>query len=54
MRADAEGLHEIRRLSTTGMLKIPVDKVFPIAEVQKAHEVKQKRSVPGKVVLEVV
>ncbi|XP_074568438.1 uncharacterized protein LOC141824983 [Curcuma longa] len=54
MRPDAEGLHEIRRLSTAGMLKIPVDKVFPIAEVQKAHEVKQKRSVPGKVVLEVV
>ncbi|RRT65194.1 hypothetical protein B296_00028578 [Ensete ventricosum] len=53
MRADAEGLDEIRRLSEAGKLKIPVEKTFPIAEVRKAHEVKEKRIIPGKVVLEV-
>ncbi|URD91718.1 Reticulon-4-interacting protein 1 [Musa troglodytarum] len=53
MRADAEGLDEIRRLSEAGKLKIPVEKIFPIAEVRKAHEVKEKRIIPGKVVLEV-
>ncbi|KAJ8494088.1 hypothetical protein OPV22_015809 [Ensete ventricosum] len=54
MRADAEGLDEIRRLSEAGKLKIPVEKTFPIAEVRKAHEVKEKRIIPGKVVLELV
>ncbi|CAL9173385.1 unnamed protein product [Musa hybrid cultivar] len=53
MRADAEGLDEIRRLSEAGELKIPVEETFPIAKVRKAHEVKEKRIIPGKVVLEV-
>ncbi|XP_073107353.1 uncharacterized protein [Elaeis guineensis] len=53
MRADAEGLDEIRRLSEAGKLKIPVEKTFPITQVREAHEVKDKRLVPGKVVLEV-
>ncbi|RRT38985.1 hypothetical protein B296_00031635 [Ensete ventricosum] len=46
--ADAEGLHEIRRLSGAGKLKIPVEKTFSIAEVRKAHEMKEKRIIPGK------
>lgn len=54
MRADAEGLDEIRRLSGAGKLKIPVEKTFPITEVRAAHEAKEQRLVPGKVVLEVV
>ncbi|CAL9109755.1 unnamed protein product [Musa acuminata var. zebrina] len=53
MRADAEGLEEIRRLSGAGKLKIPVEKTFSIAEVRKAHEMKDKRIIPGKVVLEI-
>ncbi|CAL9114721.1 unnamed protein product [Musa acuminata var. zebrina] len=53
MRADAEGLDEIRRLSEAGKLKIPVEETFTIAKVRKAHEVKEKRIIPGKVVLEV-
>ncbi|CAD5182234.1 unnamed protein product [Musa acuminata subsp. malaccensis] len=53
MRADAEGLDEFRRLSEAGKLKIPVEETFPIAKVRKAHEVKEKRIIPGKVVLEV-
>ncbi|CAL9749436.1 unnamed protein product [Musa acuminata subsp. burmannicoides] len=53
MRADAEGLDEIRRLSEAGKLKIPVEETFPIAKVRKAHEVKVKRIIPGKMVLEV-
>ncbi|KAG1367935.1 reticulon-4-interacting protein 1, mitochondrial [Cocos nucifera] len=52
MRADAEGLDEIRRLSEAGMLKIPVEKTFPIIQVREAHEVKDRKLVPGKVVLE--
>ncbi|XP_044482987.1 reticulon-4-interacting protein 1, mitochondrial isoform X1 [Mangifera indica] len=52
MRADAEGLDEIRRLSEAGKLKIPVDKTFPIIQVKEAHEAKDKRLIPGKVVLE--
>uniref|UniRef100_A0ACD5W3R4 Uncharacterized protein n=1 Tax=Avena sativa TaxID=4498 RepID=A0ACD5W3R4_AVESA len=52
MRADPEGLHEIQKLSGAGKLKIPVEKTFPISEVREAHEAKEKRLVPGKVVLE--
>ncbi|XP_008798278.2 reticulon-4-interacting protein 1, mitochondrial-like isoform X3 [Phoenix dactylifera] len=52
MRADAEGLDEIHRLSEAGKLKIPVEKTFPITQVREAHEVKDRRLVPGKVVLE--
>ncbi|KAE9458083.1 hypothetical protein C3L33_10016, partial [Rhododendron williamsianum] len=53
MRADAEGLDQIRRLCEVGKLKIPVDKTFPITQVREAHEAKDKRHIPGKVVLEV-
>ncbi|KAF5948660.1 hypothetical protein HYC85_014617 [Camellia sinensis] len=52
MRADAEGLAQIRRLSEVGKLKIPVEKTFPITQVREAHEAKDKRRIPGKVVLE--
>ncbi|KQK09764.1 hypothetical protein BRADI_2g50080v3 [Brachypodium distachyon] len=52
MRADPEGLHEIRRLSGAGKLQIPVEKTFPISQVREAHEAKEKKLVPGKVVLE--
>ncbi|KAK4420393.1 Reticulon-4-interacting protein 1, mitochondrial [Sesamum alatum] len=52
MRADSEGLHEIRRLSEVGKLKVPVEKTFPIAQVREAHEAKDKRIICGKVVLE--
>lgn len=52
MRADAEGLDEIRWLSEARKLKIPVDKTFPITQVKQAHEAKDKRLIPGKVVLE--
>ncbi|KAL5220028.1 hypothetical protein ABZP36_024741 [Zizania latifolia] len=52
MRADAEGLHEIQRLSGAGKLQIPVEKTFPICQVREAHEAKEKRLVAGKVVLE--
>uniref|UniRef100_A0A1D1YWP6 Reticulon-4-interacting protein 1, mitochondrial n=2 Tax=Anthurium amnicola TaxID=1678845 RepID=A0A1D1YWP6_9ARAE len=54
MRADSEGLDEIRRLSEAGKLRIPVDKTFPITQTREAHEAKEKRLIPGKVVLEVV
>ncbi|XP_016555226.1 reticulon-4-interacting protein 1, mitochondrial isoform X2 [Capsicum annuum] len=53
MRADAEGLHEIRRLSEAGKLQVPVDKTFPISQVREAHEAKDRRRIPGKVVLEI-
>ncbi|XP_075488727.1 uncharacterized protein LOC142527716 isoform X1 [Primulina tabacum] len=52
MRADPEGLYEIRRLSEAGKLKVPVDKTFSIKQVREAHEAKDKRLIPGKVVLE--
>ncbi|XP_060667272.1 receptor-like protein EIX2 [Ziziphus jujuba] len=40
MRADSEVLDEVRRLSEAGKLKIPVEKTFPIAqlEIQEAKE----------------
>lgn len=53
MRTDAEGLDEIRRLTESGRLKVPVQKTFPITQVQEAHDAKDKRIIPGKVVLEV-
>ncbi|KAH6764250.1 GroES-like zinc-binding alcohol dehydrogenase family protein [Perilla frutescens var. hirtella] len=53
MRADAEGLDEIRRLSAAGKLKIPIEKTYSIAQVREAHEAKDKRIITGKVVLEV-
>ncbi|CAH8293265.1 unnamed protein product [Eruca vesicaria subsp. sativa] len=52
MRADPEGLAEIQRLVGAGKLKIPVEKTFPITEVVAAHEAKEKKLIPGKVVLE--
>ncbi|KAI4388125.1 hypothetical protein MLD38_000484 [Melastoma candidum] len=52
MRADPDGLHEIRSLCECGKLSIPVDKTFPISQVKEAHEAKDKRLIPGKVVLE--
>ncbi|TVU35089.1 hypothetical protein EJB05_16958 [Eragrostis curvula] len=52
MRADVEGLHEIQRLSGAGKLQIPVEKTFPVAQVREAHQAKEKKLLPGKVVLE--
>ncbi|XP_021773752.1 reticulon-4-interacting protein 1, mitochondrial-like [Chenopodium quinoa] len=52
MRADSEGLQEICRLAGHGKLNVPVEKTFPIVQVREAHEAKEKRIVPGKVVLE--
>ncbi|KAL8512122.1 hypothetical protein ACS0TY_018541 [Phlomoides rotata] len=52
MRADAEGLEEIRRLCEAGKLKVPVEKTFPITQVRAAHEAKDKKLIFGKVVLE--
>ncbi|KAK1268958.1 hypothetical protein QJS04_geneDACA008257 [Acorus gramineus] len=53
MRADSEGLEEISRLLEAGKLTIPVEKTFPLANAREAHEAKEKKLVPGKVVLEV-
>ncbi|XP_078151545.1 groES-like zinc-binding alcohol dehydrogenase family protein [Carex rostrata] len=53
MRADMEGLQEIRRLAEAGKLHVPVEKTFPLSQVKEAHEAKEKRQIPGKVVLEV-
>ncbi|KAK1325049.1 hypothetical protein QJS10_CPA01g02076 [Acorus calamus] len=53
MRADSEGLEEISRLSEAGKLTIPVEKTFSLANAREAHEAKEKKLVPGKVVLEV-
>ncbi|KAI7992445.1 hypothetical protein LOK49_LG12G01422 [Camellia lanceoleosa] len=52
MRADVEGLAQIHWLSEVGKLKIPVEKTFPITQVREAHEAKDKRLIPGKVLLE--
>ncbi|KAJ1379264.1 Polyketide synthase, enoylreductase domain [Sesbania bispinosa] len=52
MRADIEGLVEIRKLCEAGKMKIPVDKTFPITQVKEAHEAKDKKLIQGKVVLE--
>ncbi|BFG29121.1 hypothetical protein CerSpe_153950 [Prunus speciosa] len=51
MRADSEGLFEIRKLSEAGKLNIPVEKTFPITQVIEAHEAKEKKQIHGKVVL---
>ncbi|KAL2944484.1 Reticulon-4-interacting protein 1 mitochondrial [Bienertia sinuspersici] len=40
MRADSEGLQEIRRLAEHGKLKVPVEKTFPILQVREAHRQK--------------
>ncbi|XP_011038895.1 PREDICTED: reticulon-4-interacting protein 1, mitochondrial [Populus euphratica] len=52
MRADSDGLDEIHRLSEAGKMKIPVEKTFPITQAKEAHEAKDKKKIPGKVVLE--
>ncbi|KAJ1423154.1 hypothetical protein SESBI_12596 [Sesbania bispinosa] len=52
MRADIEGLVEIRKLCEAGKMKIPVDKTFPLTQVKEAHEAKDKKLIQGKVVLE--
>ncbi|EPS64919.1 hypothetical protein M569_09856, partial [Genlisea aurea] len=53
MRTDSEGLEEIRRLSGEGKLRIPIEKTFPITNVSEAHKAKDKRTICGKVVLEI-
>lgn len=53
MRTDAEGLDEIRRLTEAGKLKVPVQKTFPITQVREAHDAKDTKIIPGKVVLEI-
>lgn len=52
MRADLDGLIEIRKLCEAGKMKIPVDKTFPITQVKEAHDAKDRRIIQGKVVLE--
>lgn len=52
MRADPEGMNEIRKLSESKKLHIPIDKTFSITQVREAHQAKDKRIVTGKVVLE--
>ncbi|KAK7335112.1 hypothetical protein VNO80_26885 [Phaseolus coccineus] len=52
MRADSDGLNEIGKLCQAGKMKIPVYKTFPITQVKDAHEAKDKRLIPGKIVLE--
>lgn len=52
MRADPDGLDEIRRLFEAGKLKMPVERTFPFTQVREAHEAKDKKLIPGKVVLE--
>ncbi|KAF7822677.1 reticulon-4-interacting protein 1, mitochondrial [Senna tora] len=52
MRADSDGLFEIRKLCEAGKMKIPVDKSFPITQVKEAHEAKDRKLIPGKVILE--
>ncbi|KAL2331390.1 hypothetical protein Fmac_018971 [Flemingia macrophylla] len=52
MRADKEGLIEIQKLCEAGKMKIPVCKTFPITQVRDAHEAKERKIIPGKVVLE--
>ncbi|KAI4333621.1 hypothetical protein L6164_018405 [Bauhinia variegata] len=52
MRADLDGLIEIRNLCEGGKMNIPVDKTFPITQVREAHEAKDKKIITGKVVLE--
>lgn len=52
MRADSEGLAEIRKLMEAGKLKMPVEKTFPVTQVIQAHDAKDKKLIPGKVVLE--
>ncbi|XP_022753999.1 reticulon-4-interacting protein 1 homolog, mitochondrial-like isoform X2 [Durio zibethinus] len=47
MRADSEGLHEIRRLTEAGKLNIPVEKTFSISQVREAHEAKDKKTILG-------
>lgn len=51
MRADSEGLFEIRKLCEARKLNIPVEKTFPITQVIEAHEAKEKKQIHGKVVL---
>jgi len=52
MRADSDGLNEIRKLCQAGKMKIAVNKTFPITQVKEAHEAKDKKLIPGKIVLE--
>ncbi|XP_027928661.1 reticulon-4-interacting protein 1, mitochondrial [Vigna unguiculata] len=52
MRADSDGLNEIRKLCEAGKMKIPVHTTFPITQVKEAHEAKDKKLIPGKIVLE--
>jgi len=51
MSSNKNGMEEIRGLIESGKLRIPVDKVYPLAQTSEAHEAKEKGLVRGKIVL---
>eukprot|EP00882_Tetradesmus_deserticola_P026978 GHRQ01029803.1.p3 GENE.GHRQ01029803.1~~GHRQ01029803.1.p3 ORF type:complete len:111 (+),score=54.92 GHRQ01029803.1:571-903(+) len=47
------GLTELAELMKSGKLKVTIDRVLPLAEAAKAHEVSEVGHVRGKLVLQV-
>ena len=48
-----QSLFEIGRLIATGQLRLMVDRVLPLSEARRAHEIAQSGRVRGKIVLRV-
>jgi NADPH:quinone reductase-like Zn-dependent oxidoreductase len=53
VQPNVEQLNEIRKLVDSGKLKIPVEKVFPLAEARAAQELNAQGHTRGKIVLRV-
>jgi NADPH:quinone reductase-like Zn-dependent oxidoreductase len=54
VQPNVEQLNEIARLVDAGKLKIPIEKVFPLAEARAAQELNAQGHTRGKIVLRVI
>ena len=54
VQANGEQLSEIAKLVDSGKLKIPIEKVFPLAEARAAQELNAQGHTRGKIVLRVI
>jgi len=54
VRPDAGELAEIARLIDSGLVKVHLEAVFPLAEAARAHELSAGNRVRGKIVLKVI
>src|SRR6266446_6355991 len=54
VQANGEQLAEIAKIIDSGELKLTIDRILPLSEVRRAHELSQSGHTPGKIVLRII